>query len=70
MRSVPGNDVFKPNLSRQETKSDMTTKVAQQIIDSEATARAAKTERLRAARLARDADAEPQPVKAKVQRKR
>lgn len=44
--------VFKSKPSKQEAKADITTRAAQQIIDSEAAARLAKTERLRAARIA------------------
>ncbi|MBP0574699.1 hypothetical protein J8J27_28725, partial [Mycobacterium tuberculosis] len=45
--------------SKLETKSDATTRAARAIIDLEVAAREAKTERLRAARLARDAAAAP-----------
>ena len=53
------NAVFRPKSSKQEAKADITTRVARDIIDGEATARDAKTERLRAARLAREATAKP-----------
>jgi len=45
--------------SRQETKADITTRTARQIMDSETAAREAKTERLRAARLAQEASVKP-----------
>ena len=48
------NAVFQPKPSKQETKADVTTKTARAIIDHELSAREAKTERLRAARLARE----------------
>ena len=48
---------FKPNLSRLEARNEVTNRVAREIIDGEAAARMAKTERLRAARIAQEADA-------------
>jgi hypothetical protein len=59
------NAVFQPKPSKQETKADATTRAAQGIITSEVSARKAKTERLRAARLALEAAAEPAPAKKK-----
>lgn len=47
--------VFKSKPSKQEAKADITTRAAQQIIDGEALARLAKTDRLRAARMAQEA---------------
>ena len=55
MRRLP-EGVFTPTPSRIEAKSDSTTTIARKIVDFEVAARAAKTERLRAARLARDAE--------------
>lgn len=57
MKSVPDTGLFKPVPSRTEAKTDMTSRVARQIQDLEAAARVAKTERLRAARLAQEAEA-------------
>ncbi|MBW8908991.1 hypothetical protein AB6802_09310 [Mesorhizobium sp. RCC_202] len=57
MKSIPDTGLFKPVPSRTEAKTDATTRVARQIVDLEANARIAKTERLRAARLAQEADA-------------
>jgi hypothetical protein len=57
MKSIPDTGLFKPAPSRTEAKTDMTTRVARQILDLEVSARAAKTERLRAARLAQEAAA-------------
>lgn len=63
------NAVFQPKASRQEAKADATTRVAREIIDREVTAREAKTERLRAARLAREAAAEPVATTKRPRRK-
>ncbi len=52
MKPKPQDRFFKP--SRSESKADMTTRVARSIIDGEAARLDAKTERLRAARLARE----------------
>lgn len=55
-RSIPAvGQVFKANPSTREAKGDATTVAARAIIDREANALDAKTERLRALRLARDA---------------
>lgn len=54
-RSIPAvGQVFKANPSTREAKGDATTVAARAIIDREANALDAKTERLRALRLARD----------------
>ena len=63
------NAVFQPKHSKQEAKADVTTRVAREIIDGEASAREAKTERLRAARLAQEATAKPVAVARKTRRK-
>jgi hypothetical protein len=47
--------IFKPTPSRIEAKGDVTTTMARKIVEGEIAARVAKTERLRTARLARDA---------------
>lgn len=66
--------LFKPKLSQSELKVDTTTRAARAIIDEEANARDLKTERLRAARLAREAADESAEqkisAKKKTQRKR
>jgi len=67
MKQVP-TGLFKPNSTRTEAKADTTDKAARQIIDAEAAKRAAKTEKLRAARLAQEADA-PAPAPTKARRK-
>jgi hypothetical protein len=63
------NAVFQLKPSRQETKADATTRAAREIIDSEAIAREAKTERLRAARLAQETTARPAKVRGKARSK-
>jgi hypothetical protein len=63
--------VFKPRMSAAETKSDTTTRVAREIHDAEVAKREAKTERLRLARLAAEADAPaPEPKKKPAARKK
>ncbi|CDX31791.1 conserved hypothetical protein [Mesorhizobium sp. ORS 3359] len=57
MKSLPDTGLFKPAPSRTEAKTDTTSRVARQIQDLEAKERSAKTERLRAARLAQEAEA-------------
>jgi len=47
--------IFKPKPTALETKQDVTSRAARQIIDSEAAIRELKTERLRSARLASEA---------------
>ncbi|MFU0505768.1 hypothetical protein [Pseudaminobacter sp. NGMCC 1.201702] len=46
--------VFQPRPSKLESKADLTTKIARQILDDETAKREAKTERLRLARLAQE----------------
>ena len=70
MRRMPEVGIFKPTPSRTEAKSDVTTRTARAIVDTEATLRAAKTKRLRAARLAREAIEEPAAPVKKERRKR
>lgn len=48
--------VFTPKPNRAETRADITSRIAREIIDQEVLARDAKTDRLRAARLAREAE--------------
>jgi len=64
------NSAFQPKSSKQEVKADATTRVARAIIDSEAAARDAKTERLRAVRLAQEATAKPVADTAKKVRRK
>jgi hypothetical protein len=58
--------MFAPKASRQETKADATTTVARSILQAEAKARDAKTAKLRALRLAMEAEAPPAPPKGKA----
>lgn len=53
--------VFKPKPTTGELKSEATTRVANQIIDSEKAARDRKTERLRLARFAAEKATEKTP---------
>jgi hypothetical protein len=60
-------EIFKAKPTRLEAKGDATTRVAREMIDAEANHREAKTARLRAERLAREAAeiaAPPAPKKA------
>jgi len=68
MKPIP-EGVFKPAAPRPDEKRDATTRAARVIIDREAAVRQAKTERLRAARLAREATLPP-PVVKKAAKKR
>lgn len=54
MKKIP-DDIFKPKPTTREFRGDTTTSVARQIIEGEKVAREAKTERLRRARLAKEA---------------
>jgi len=66
MTAVPASNLFAPTRSKHESKAEATTKAALNIIDTEAAKRVAKTERLRAARLAQEeAVVEAPPVKPK-----
>lgn len=71
MRSTttPPDGIFKPTTSKAEAKSDVTTKAARSLIDTEAAARNAKTERLRAARKAQEAVEALNPAPVKKARK-
>lgn len=51
------NAVFKPKLSKMETKADISARVAREIMDTEVARRNAKTARLKAARLEKEAEA-------------
>jgi hypothetical protein len=64
------NAVFQSKPSKQEAKADITTRAARQIMDVEVSARDAKTERLRAARLALELAETPAPAPKKTPRKR
>ena len=65
MRHQIPDGVFKPIPTSGEKKRDVTARISQQIIDTEKSAREAKTERLRVARLAKE-EAEPVIIPAKA----
>ncbi|MBD0413241.1 hypothetical protein [Oryzicola mucosus] len=65
--SNSGVALFQPKLSRNESKADLTTRVAREIIDTEAAKREAKTEKLRLARML--ATPEVEEVKPKTKAK-
>ena len=73
MSSKSYANIFKSAPERAVSKSDATDRAAREIIDRDATAAAAKVDRLRAARLAREAEmadqAAKQPASAKKRRK-
>lgn len=54
MKQMPEPELFKSMPSKDDASVDATTKAVRAIVDQEAAARIAKTERLRAARLARE----------------
>ena len=62
--------IFRPKPSKQEAKADATTRVAREIQDTEAARREAKTERLRLARLAMEAEAAASAPPAKAPAKK
>ncbi|PLP56337.1 hypothetical protein CYK37_26565 [Mesorhizobium loti] len=64
MNKSVANDMFKAKPTRTESKDDNTSRAAKAIINDEAAKRAAKTERLRLARLAQEAVAVPDKPKA------
>lgn len=67
MKQVPQPELFKSTPPRDDANIDATTKAVRAIVDQEAAARIAKTERLRAARLAREAVEHPvtSPIKGR-----
>ena len=60
MRKQIEPGIFKPTRSRLDAKSEVTTKAVREIIRNETVARTAKSERLRAATVAREAAEDPQ----------
>ena len=64
-RNPRSGGIFQSPKSKLEVKADATTRAVRQIIAQESAENAAKTERLRAARLARDAGIESIPTKSK-----
>lgn len=63
------NAVFKPRLSRQETKADATTRIAREMVNAEVVKREAKTERLRLARLELEKNTPPPATEASPKKK-
>lgn len=59
MKQTPEPELFKSAPPKDDANVDATTKAVRAIVDEEAAARIAKTERLRAARLAREAIEHP-----------
>ncbi|GAB4064779.1 hypothetical protein KHC28_11795 [Ancylobacter sonchi] len=58
--------LFKPNLTRTESKAESVSRVAMSMIEQETAKRDAKTARLREARLAQEAAAPPATAGAKL----
>lgn len=55
MKNPQADALFRPKPSKQEAKADVTARIARQIMDAETSRRDTKTERLRQARLAKEA---------------
>ena len=71
MRNAIAEAMFKPKRSVRESKGDATTQAAREIMDKETAARESKTERLKLARLAKEAAepvVTPKPKRASVKR--
>ncbi|MER2536478.1 MAG: hypothetical protein ABTQ31_15095 [Rhizobiaceae bacterium] len=64
MKAAP-EGLFKPKPTSSQAKGEMTTRVARSIIEGEVSQRDAKTARLRAMRLAREAEIAAAPPPAK-----
>ena len=69
MKRKAADAAFKPALTRIESRQDATTRAALAIIASETAAVDAKTDRLRAARLAQEAATPPELPKAGKRRR-
>jgi hypothetical protein len=65
-RGVKSDNFFKPRLSGSESKAQTTANAAYTIAREEAIARKQKTERLRAARLAKEAAQPEHPAKSRI----
>lgn len=70
MAMKPIADIFKKKPPAMESKGDTTTRIAQEIIKQDAVAAAAKLERLRAARLAQEAETQAATVLEPARKKR
>lgn len=63
MAGTNRDGLFKPNLTKTESKAETVSRVARSMIDQEIAKRDAKTARLREARMARDAAVPAPPAK-------
>lgn len=63
MASANHDGIFKPNLTKTESKAETVSRIARSMIDQEVAKRDAKTARLREARIARDAALPALPAK-------
>lgn len=63
MANTNRDGLFKPNLTKTESKAETVSRVARNMIDQEIAKRDAKTARLREARMARDAAVPVPPAK-------
>ncbi len=70
MARLTKETLFKAQPPRAETAMDKTTRIVRDIIDGEAEQRQIKMQRLRAARLEREANTPAAPVKTPVRRAR
>lgn len=70
MGKLNKDNLFKPNLSRAENKSRTTDEIARAITDDEIAQRNRKTERLRAIRLAKEAEERENGTDAAPKKKR
>lgn len=67
MKTPTRDTLFKPNLTKTESKAEAVSRIAMSMIEQETARRDAKTARLREARLAQEAAAAPAPIPAKAQ---
>src|SRR5688572_6785356 len=63
-KTIEARGIFAPTPSRQDSKASITNSVARSILETEAKQREAKTARLRALRLKKEAETPPPPPKA------
>lgn len=63
MASANHDGIFKPNLTKTESKAEAVSRIARSMIDQEIAKRDAKTARLREARMARDAAVPTAPTR-------
>ncbi len=70
MAKLTKASVFKANESKPETPMDKTTRIARKLVDDEAEQRQAKMNRLRSARLEREANTPPQATETAARKTR